>query len=84
VEAKAGIGRVNLSQGDYMGAIIAYQELTKLLPDNPDIYYNLGLAFKERGRKKEAQEALKQAYQLYQNKANSQGMQQVESLLEKL
>jgi hypothetical protein len=44
----------------------------------------LGLAFKERGRKKEAQEALKQAYQLYQNKANSQGMQQVESLLEKL
>jgi Flp pilus assembly protein TadD len=84
LEAKAAVGRVNMAQGDFMGAVIAYQELTRLAPNNAEVYYNLGLAFQGKGRKNEARDALKQAYQLYQSQGNTQGMEQVRMALDKL
>jgi Flp pilus assembly protein TadD len=73
-----------MAQGDFMGAVIAYQELTRLAPNNAEVYYNLGLAFQGKGRKNEARDALKQAYQLYQSQGNTQGMEQVRMALDKL
>jgi Flp pilus assembly protein TadD len=84
LEAQAGIGRIHLARKDYLGAIIAYQDLAKIAPNNGDVYLNLGRAYAGRGRKREAQEAFKQARELYVLKNNQSGLQEVDTLLKNL
>ncbi len=83
LEPNAGMGRVYLATGDYLSAVVTYKELADKLPNNPDVYYNLGLALKNRGRDGEAKAILEKARQLYQKKNDQQGIQQVEQLLKK-
>ena len=83
-EAYMGIGRIQLAQKDFLGAIITYTNLINIIPQNPLSYYYLGLAFKERARIKEADKALKQALRLYQKYDNTYGIQKTNELLRKL
>ncbi len=83
-EAYAGVGRIQLAQKDYLGAIITYKDLIEIIPQNPEPYYYLGVAFKERNRDKEAQKALQYAKKLYQEYDNKEGIKKVDELLKEL
>jgi tetratricopeptide (TPR) repeat protein len=84
LEAQAGIGRIHLARKDYLAAIIAYQDLAEIAPNNADVYLNLGRAYAGRGRKREAEEAFKQARAVYALKNNQSGLEEVDALLKKL
>jgi len=84
LEAQAGIGRIHLARKDYLAAIIAYQDLAEIAPNNADVYLNLGRAYAGRGRKREAEEAFKQARAVYVLKNNQSGLEEVDALLKKL
>ena len=58
VEAQAAIGDVRLQQQDYLAALVAYEEVIKLAPENAGAYYNLGLAFKGRDRRQRSNRSL--------------------------
>ncbi|MFM7790104.1 MAG: Tfp pilus assembly protein PilF, partial [Microcystis panniformis] len=48
------------------------------------VYLNLGRAYAGRGRKREAEEAFKQARAVYALKNNQSGLEEVDALLKKL
>ena len=83
-EAFAGVGRIQLAQKDYLGATITYQDLIEIIPQNPEPYYYLGMAFKERNRNGEAKKALDYAKKLYQEYDNTEGIKKVDDLLKQL
>ena len=83
-EAYVGVGRIQLAQKDYLGAIITYKDLIEVIPDNPEPYYYLGMAFKERDRKGEAKKALEYAKKLYQEYDHTEGIKKVDELLKQL
>jgi Flp pilus assembly protein TadD len=84
LEARAGIGRVYLAREDYLGAIIAYEDLARLAPDNPDIYFNLARAYTGRGRKGEARETFAKARTLYEAKGDRTAIERVDQLVKQL
>ena len=84
MEAQAGIGRIHLARKDYLAAIIAYQDLAEIAPNNADVYLNLGRAYAGRGRKREAAAAFKQARAVYVLKNDQSGLEEVDALLKKL
>jgi tetratricopeptide (TPR) repeat protein len=84
IEAKAGIGRILLAKQDYLGATVVYKELLEIMPNNGDAYYGLALSYQGRGLKREAKQALETARQLYYSNQNQNGIQQVDSLSQKL
>jgi len=84
LEAQARNSRIHLARKDYLAAIIAYQDLAEIAPNNADVYLNLGRAYAGRGRKTEAAEAFKQARAVYVLKNNQSGLEEVDALLKKL
>jgi len=73
VEALIALGEVQLKQEQYSDAVNTYQRLKQFVPDNPAIYYNLGLALKGRDRVSEARKAFQTAYQLFTEVQNQDG-----------
>ena len=47
--------------GQFMPAVATFRNLIELVPEDPDAYYNLGLAYLKSGLKKEAKDTLKEA-----------------------
>jgi Flp pilus assembly protein TadD len=84
VEAPAAIGELMLAQKNYLEAIVAYRHLTELAPQDPQAFYNLAVALKERDRTREAISAVEKARDLYQSQGNKDGVKQAESLLDEL
>ncbi|NJN76113.1 MAG: tetratricopeptide repeat protein [Synechococcaceae cyanobacterium RL_1_2] len=83
IDAKVGIAAINLRREDFLSAIIGYRELAELLPNNPDVYYNLGLSLRGRSRMKEAKEAWETSIQLYQLQGDRNAVARVEALMKK-
>ncbi len=54
-------GNTLYDQGQYAGAIAAYQLAQVALPDNPEAYYNAASAYAQKGELKKAIDALRQA-----------------------
>jgi Flp pilus assembly protein TadD len=81
VEAREGFGRILIAQGDYLGAVLIYQEIIELAPKNADAYYNLGFALRKRGRGEEGDRALNQALELYKAQNNLFGVERVNKIL---
>lgn len=73
VSALIALGEVQLKQKDYLQATVTYRRLTDLVPNNPSIYYNLGLALKGRNRMGEARQAFQTAYELFRDVNNQDG-----------
>jgi len=73
VSALVALGEIQLKQQNYSQAIITYRRLTELVPDNPSIYYNLGLALKGRERPSEARQAFQTAYELFRKVKHQDG-----------
>lgn len=84
IDANLGMMRVSYAQQDYLGAIVEAKDVLDINKNNPQAHYYLGLAYKERGRKREAKPALKQARQLYQQENDQEMVQQIDQLLEEL
>ncbi len=72
-EALVSLGEVQLKQEEYGGAVTTYRRLRELLPDNPGVYYNLGLALKGKDKISEARQAFQSAYQLFREVQNQEG-----------
>ncbi|NBD34032.1 MAG: tetratricopeptide repeat protein [Cyanobacteria bacterium] len=73
VSALVALGEVQLKQKAYLDATVTYRRLTELVPDNPSIYYNLGLALKGRNRTREARQAFQTAYELFRKVKHQDG-----------
>jgi len=84
VEALVALGEIQLKQEQYLDAIVTYRRLTELVPDNPGIQYNLGLALKGRDRVDEARVAFQKAYRLFVKVGNQQGKDRSQMQLRKL
>lgn len=84
IEAQTAVARIVLAQKDYLGAIVEYEDLIALDPQNADAYYNIGIAFKARGRQDEAIKAFNKAKELYQRQGNNSGVENVDKLLKEL
>lgn len=84
VEALAALGAIQLKEEQYLDAIVTYRRLTDLVPDNPGIQYNLGLALKGRDRVSEARVAFQKAYRLFVKVGNQEGKDRSQMQLRKL
>ena len=84
VEALVALGAIQLKQEQYLDAIVTYRRLTELVPDNPGIQYNLGLALKGRDRVDEARVAFQKAYRLFVKVGNQEGKDRSQMQLRKL
>lgn len=83
-EAQLYIGEILLEQGNDLEAIVAYWRVIQLAPQNPEAYFNLGVALEKRDRIPEAIAAIEKARELYLRQGKQEQTQQAESLLRKL
>lgn len=60
-DAHFGLGLALYRKGDLRGALFEFDQLTRLFPDRYEGWYNLGVAYADLGRWKEASEAFRKA-----------------------
>lgn len=84
VEALIALGELQLNAQDYLEAVVTYRRLGELVPNNPGVYYNLGLALKGRDRASEARQAFQRAYQLFQKVRDQEGKDRSQMQLRQL
>lgn len=82
LESKVGLGRILIAQGDYETAIATLKPLIAVDPNDPDLYYNLGLALYKSDRQNEARSYLTKAAQLYGQRQQLEQQKQAEQLLQ--
>ncbi len=63
--ALEGMGRVSIKLGEYNQARLAYAKLHKLVPDNPEYMFNLGIIYQHLKNKREAIKYLEMSAQRY-------------------
>jgi tetratricopeptide (TPR) repeat protein len=84
VEAQVAIGDIYMEKQDYLSAVVAYRQYTAAAPQNPEAYYKLGKALKNRDRNDDARTALEQAKRLYKDQGKQDGVRAVDLLLREL
>jgi tetratricopeptide (TPR) repeat protein len=53
-EAWELMGKVSRKTGDWKNAVVAYRRLTRIVPQDPEHYYRLGLSLRQEGKTEEA------------------------------
>jgi tetratricopeptide (TPR) repeat protein len=64
MQHKLDQGNKSLAEGAYAQAVVHYQELLELQPDNPEALCNLGVAFFSLGRYEEAERCYRQSLEI--------------------
>ena len=82
VPAQAAVGEMHLEAEQYLQAILAYRRLSRQIPDNAGVRYNLALSLRGQGFEAEAITQLRSAYTLYQQQEDTEGASRAEQLLE--
>jgi tetratricopeptide (TPR) repeat protein len=72
------------SIGKYPEAIKHYQHAIELDPDNPDLYYNLALAYFMSEQLLKFKVNLLKAQELYQRNKDAQGLEKVKEYINKI
>jgi Flp pilus assembly protein TadD len=83
-EALIGEGDILRTRGDSLGAVVAYRQAIRTAPQNPQAYYQLGLALLDRDRRPEAITQFQQARQLYEQQGNKGAAQKVTAAIKQL
>ena len=83
-DAQTALAETLFLKGDYKQAIISYQRLIEINPQNPQAYYKLAAALKKDNRQSDAIAALEKARDLYRSQGQSEGVQKAESALREL
>lgn len=81
LEASLGLARLTIAQGNPRQAIALLQPLTALYPQEPDLYYTLGLAWVKNEQTDQAKPYLEKAIQGYHQRQQTAKERQAQQLL---
>lgn len=81
-EAQAAYGSLLLQNEEFLRAVIVYERLIAMLPNDPGAHYNYGLALRGHGRTAEAIEEFETALSLYEAANNEAGIERTEAILD--
>jgi Flp pilus assembly protein TadD len=72
------------SQGKFLEAVAAFNRAIQINPKEPTSHQNLAVAFWSQGKLPEAVASMQKARQLYSAQNNTEGVQQVEQILQQI
>ncbi|NEO25739.1 MAG: tetratricopeptide repeat protein [Kamptonema sp. SIO4C4] len=81
-EVHVAVGNFWMSRNMFLMATVSYRRATELDPHNPKIFQKLGEALQNRRRPEEAKDILETARRLYREQGDSEGVTQVNQLIE--
>ncbi len=81
-EAQSAYGSLLLQNEEFLRAVIVYERLIAMLPNDPGAHYNYGLALRGQGRTEQAREEFATALSLYEAANNEAGIERTEAILE--